>query len=186
MTIEMGCHAKHLTNAERASAKPEDSEIEHFSLIPLPNNHPLFCEALRKADALDESDLGRWKAEPLFVDDDDTSNPHSDQYLHFTQSLASVLHGVWLHDQNQRDAKHRNEFKTNGKAAMAVLRPEVVDFLSGWERHGVRGGAGGGRGGRGSIGGGGGDRTGHLSSMLPSTARVEKEDIEMLNFPTKL
>ncbi|KAJ7660630.1 hypothetical protein B0H17DRAFT_1144882 [Mycena rosella] len=78
------------------------SKIECFALVPLPKNHPLFCEALTKADdALDESDLGRWKAEPLFFEDDNTSAPHSDWYLHFTQSLVSVLHSVRLHDNNQ-------------------------------------------------------------------------------------
>ncbi|KAJ7670306.1 hypothetical protein B0H17DRAFT_1141898 [Mycena rosella] len=117
-----------------------DSEIERFALVPLPNNHPLFCEALTKADdALDESDLGHWKAEPLFVEDDDTFAPHSDWYLHFTQSLAIVLHSVQLHDNNQRDGKHHNELKTNGKAVIAALRGEIIDLLSGWEQVGLSG-----------------------------------------------
>lgn len=110
-------------------------EIQQLANAPLPETRPFFREALRKADALDESDLGRWKTEPPFVKDDDTSNPYSDQYLHFTQSLASVLHSVRLRKQNQRDAKHRTEFETNGKeAAVVALRAEVTDLPSGWER----------------------------------------------------
>ncbi|KAJ7652997.1 hypothetical protein B0H17DRAFT_1147188 [Mycena rosella] len=187
MNIKMGHRAKHLTNAERQSAKQEgvhkgsstpsakltratldharylsrrtrkeanhpsiesslqpakllallplDSEIEHLASVPLPDSHPLFREALRKADALDESDLGRWKVEPPFFEDDDASDPYSHQYLHFTQSLASVLHGVRLRKQNERDVERRTYFKMSGKeAAVRVLRAEVADLLTGWER----------------------------------------------------
>ncbi|KAJ7684054.1 hypothetical protein B0H17DRAFT_1137444 [Mycena rosella] len=124
-----------LQPAKLLGLPPLDSEIEHLASVPLPDNHPLFREALRKANALDESDLGRWKVEPLFFEDDDTSNPYSDQYPHFTQSLASVLHGVRLREQNEWDVECHTYFKMSGKeTAVRVLRAKVADLLAGWER----------------------------------------------------
>ncbi|KAJ7439133.1 hypothetical protein FB451DRAFT_1192339 [Mycena latifolia] len=114
---------------------PLDIKIQEMYNVPLPESHPLFREALTKPGALDESDLHRWKAEPPFVEDEDMTDPYSDRYHRFTQNLASVLHGVRLREQRERDVLRRAEFTNNGTAAgMAALCEEVVYLLSSWER----------------------------------------------------
>lgn len=114
---------------------PLPIEIEQMCSIPLPEDHPLFREALTKPDALNLSDLPRWKAEPPFVEDDNMSDLHSAGYHRYTVALASVLHGYKLREQNQRDVQRRAEFDRVGKlTGMAALRAEVVELLSAWER----------------------------------------------------
>ncbi|KAJ7139120.1 hypothetical protein C8R44DRAFT_727228 [Mycena epipterygia] len=115
--------------------RPLPIEIDQIYSTPLPENHTLFRQALASANALDESDLQRWKVEPPFVEDDDMTDPHSAGYYHFTESLASVLHGIKLREQNQQDAQRRAEFDKEGQlVGMAALRTEVADLLSAWER----------------------------------------------------
>ncbi|KAK6987580.1 hypothetical protein R3P38DRAFT_2805772 [Favolaschia claudopus] len=132
--------------ARRATTPPPDTpdtlplpplspSILESSRRPLPTDARLFAEALRSEDALDESDLGRWKREPPFEEDDDPTDPHSDSYLRFTKSLEEVLHGVRLRDQNQRDATLREGFMREGQDRMVVkLRDEVLGMLESWER----------------------------------------------------
>ncbi|KAJ7922224.1 hypothetical protein B0H13DRAFT_2317664 [Mycena leptocephala] len=81
----------------------------------LPHGAQLFEDALRSPDALDESELVRWKEEPPFVQDDDTTDPYSPAYLAFTKSLAEVLHGVRLREQNVRDIELREAVRTKGR-----------------------------------------------------------------------
>ncbi|KAJ7764551.1 hypothetical protein DFH07DRAFT_770410 [Mycena maculata] len=101
----------------------------------LPFGSPLFKQALRSADALDESDLPRWKEAPPFVEDDDAMDPYSAGYLAFTKSLAEVLHGVRLRDQNARDIELRMGVSTKGLAlVMHGLQEEVAKMWVRWER----------------------------------------------------
>ncbi|KAJ7706757.1 hypothetical protein B0H17DRAFT_1125595 [Mycena rosella] len=114
---------------------PLGIEIEQMYTIPLPEAHHFFRDALTKPGSLEESDLHRWKAEPPFFEDEDMTDPYSTNYLRFTDSLASVLHGVRLREQNKRDIERRVEFYRDGRpAALVRLRTEVADLLSGWER----------------------------------------------------
>ncbi|KAK7062353.1 hypothetical protein R3P38DRAFT_3167339 [Favolaschia claudopus] len=102
---------------------------------PFPTHSRLFADALRSPDALDESDLARWKREPPFEEDDDDTDPHSLGYLRFTQSLCEVLHGVRLREQNQRDAELRSESTKNGRGAVELqLHAEVRAMFSTWDR----------------------------------------------------
>ncbi|KAK7055733.1 hypothetical protein R3P38DRAFT_3170405 [Favolaschia claudopus] len=104
-------------------------------LSPLPTHSPLFAEALRSPDALDESDLARWKKEPPFEKDDDPTDPHSSQYLKFTRSLIEVLHGVRLREENQRDAQLRKELQGGGrKHVLLQLEEEVLEKCGVWRR----------------------------------------------------
>lgn len=101
----------------------------------LPLGAPLFKEALRSPDALDESDLARWKKEPPFVEDEDTTDPYSPAYLAFTKSLAEVLHGVRLREQNAHDVRLREAVLTKGRGSvMDKLQQEVATMWSCWER----------------------------------------------------
>ncbi|KAJ7722724.1 hypothetical protein DFH07DRAFT_783732 [Mycena maculata] len=101
----------------------------------LPFGSPLFKQALRSADALDESDLPRWKEAPPFVEDDDAMDPYSAGYLAFTKSLVEVLHGVRLRDQNARDIELRMGVSTKGLAlVMHGLQEEVAKMWVRWER----------------------------------------------------
>ncbi|KAJ7239576.1 hypothetical protein B0H12DRAFT_1228040 [Mycena haematopus] len=112
-----------------------NTEIEKWYNTPLPENEPLFKEALRSADALDESDLMRWKTEPPFVEDDDTTDPYSAGYLKYTHSLTHVLHGVRLREQNAEDLRWRAKFAEDGwVAALHDLKEEVQLLLERWER----------------------------------------------------
>ncbi|KAJ6469414.1 hypothetical protein C8R45DRAFT_1105272 [Mycena sanguinolenta] len=110
------------------------ADIQEWYNAPLPDHEPLFQEALRSPDALDESDLARWKKEPPFVEDEDSTDPYSNEYFAFTKSLVTVLHGVRLREQKTRDARRRVEFLEKGwKAAVAELREEVRSLLARWE-----------------------------------------------------
>ncbi|KAJ7243828.1 hypothetical protein B0H12DRAFT_1236310 [Mycena haematopus] len=114
---------------------PPSTEIEELYNKPLPENEPLFGEALRSADALDESDLMRWKTEPPFVEDDDTTDPYSAGYIKYTHSLTHVLHGVRLREQNAEDLRWRSRFAEDGcEAALHDLKEEVHHLLERWER----------------------------------------------------
>ncbi|KAJ6533960.1 hypothetical protein DFH09DRAFT_1092126 [Mycena vulgaris] len=114
---------------------PLDLEINWLYHTSLPESHPLFREALAKPDALDESDLHRWKAEPPFEEDNDASDPDSDAYHRFTQSLVDVLHGVRLREQNELDVQRRADFNVNGMTAgVTALREELETLLLSWER----------------------------------------------------
>ncbi|KAJ7881223.1 hypothetical protein B0H13DRAFT_2345210 [Mycena leptocephala] len=101
----------------------------------LPHGAQLFEDALRSPDALDESELMRWKEEPPFVQDDDTTDPYSPAYLAFTKSLAEVLHGVRLREQNVRDIELREAVCTKGRGfVMRTLQPEISEMWIRWER----------------------------------------------------
>ncbi|KAJ7815685.1 hypothetical protein B0H14DRAFT_3476053 [Mycena olivaceomarginata] len=101
----------------------------------LPSNKPLFKEVLRSPDAVDESDLAQWKAEPPFVEDEDTMDPYSTAYLSFTKSLAAVLHGVRLREQNAGDVQLCEAVYTKGRGdVMHQLRQTVTTLWSRWAR----------------------------------------------------
>jgi hypothetical protein len=101
----------------------------------LPSDEPLFKEALRSPDAVDESDLVRWKEEPPFVEDEDATDPHSAAYLSFTKSLAAVLHGVRLREQNAEDIQLREAVYTKGRGVvMHQLQQTVTTLWSRWAR----------------------------------------------------
>ncbi|KAK7043473.1 hypothetical protein R3P38DRAFT_3177893 [Favolaschia claudopus] len=113
---------------------PTDEMIKLYNK-PLPTDSRLFADALRSPDVLDESDLGRWKKEPPFVEDEDTTDPYSDVYLRFTKSLVDVLHGVRLREQRERDAELRAELMRRGRdSVLQQLRGEVLGMFERWER----------------------------------------------------
>ncbi|KAJ7078553.1 hypothetical protein B0H15DRAFT_954452 [Mycena belliarum] len=113
---------------------PTQRMVELYSQV-LPLDEPLFKEALRSPDALDESDLARWKEEPPFVEDEDTTDPFTTGYLAFTKSLVAVVHGVRLREQNTRDVELREAIQTKGRdAVVAQLQQEVTALWGCWER----------------------------------------------------
>jgi hypothetical protein len=114
-------------------AAPND-EIRNLYNVPLPDHEPLFRDALRSADALDEDGLLRWKKEPPFVEDEDLTDPYSAEYLAFTHSLTVVMHGIRLREQKARDAQRKADFLEKGwNAGMEKLREEVRHLLERWE-----------------------------------------------------
>ncbi|KAJ7091548.1 hypothetical protein B0H15DRAFT_799982 [Mycena belliarum] len=114
--------------------KPIQRMVELYSQA-LPFDEPLFKEALRSPDALDESDLARWKEEPPFIEDNDTTDPFSTTYLAFTKSLGVVLHGIRLREQNTRDIELREAVATKGQdVVVAQLQQEVTGLWGSWER----------------------------------------------------
>ncbi|KAJ7739075.1 hypothetical protein DFH07DRAFT_778868 [Mycena maculata] len=113
---------------------PTQQMIDLYSQA-LPLGAPLFKAALRSPDALDESELARWKKEPPFVEDEDPTDPSSPAYMSFTKSLVDVLHGVRLREQNARDAELREAVETKGREfVMQELQREVAVMWSCWER----------------------------------------------------
>ncbi|KAJ7827069.1 hypothetical protein B0H13DRAFT_1917871 [Mycena leptocephala] len=93
----------------------------------------LFEDVLRSPDALDESDLMRWKEDPPFVEDDDTADPYSPAYLAFTKLLVEVLHGVRLCEQNMRDVELREVVRTKGREFVTrMLQPEICEMWTQW------------------------------------------------------
>ncbi|KAK6992440.1 hypothetical protein R3P38DRAFT_3225835 [Favolaschia claudopus] len=103
--------------------------------LPLPTHSELFAEALRSPDTVDESDLARWKNEPPFEEDEDSSDPDSAAYLRFTNSLVDVLHGVRLREQNRRDAELREEIQSNGREHLfRRLQQDVLKKRAAWCR----------------------------------------------------
>ncbi|KAJ7218244.1 hypothetical protein B0H12DRAFT_1241657 [Mycena haematopus] len=102
---------------------------------PLPVGAQLFKQALSSPDALDESDLARWKKEPPFVEDEDTTDPYSSSYMAFNKSLVEVLHGVRLREQNARDIQLREDVSTKGRGVVIhELQQEVAEMWNHWER----------------------------------------------------
>ncbi|KAK6974535.1 hypothetical protein R3P38DRAFT_2584146, partial [Favolaschia claudopus] len=102
---------------------------------PLPLESSLFTQALRSPEALDESDLGRWKAEPPFEEDADTTDPRSLGYFRFTKSLSEVLHGVRLREQRLRDTSLKDEVARKGlEAVFCSIQAEVRELLLCWDR----------------------------------------------------
>ncbi|KAK7027619.1 hypothetical protein R3P38DRAFT_2526712, partial [Favolaschia claudopus] len=113
---------------------PTDEMIKLYN-EPLPTDSRLFADALRSPDVLDESDLGRWKKEPPFEEDEDTTDPYSDGYLRFTKSLVDVLHGVRLREQREHDAELREEMLGRGRdGVLQRLRKRIFKLLEMWER----------------------------------------------------
>ncbi|KAJ6522074.1 hypothetical protein DFH09DRAFT_1097328 [Mycena vulgaris] len=122
-------HARYLSQSTRRESKhpsnslfplalsvlclpPLDLEINWLYHTSLPESHPLFREALAKPDALDESDLHRWKAEPPFEEDNDASDPDSD-------CLPSI---------------HPISCRCSPRPGVTALREELETLLLGWER----------------------------------------------------
>ncbi|KAJ7490763.1 hypothetical protein FB451DRAFT_1166091 [Mycena latifolia] len=94
------------------------------SVKPSPNPVP----SMKVTCTAGKRNLHLWRMRTL-------TDPYSDRYHRFTQNLASVLHGVRLREQRERDVLRRAEFTNNGTAAgMAALCEEVVYLLSSWER----------------------------------------------------
>ncbi|KAJ7716596.1 hypothetical protein DFH07DRAFT_785386 [Mycena maculata] len=115
-------HLPHLT--------PLGAATDERSQLPLPTDQPLFRDALLRPDGLDLSDIGRWKKEPPFEDDNDPAEPQSDAYRSYTRSLGFVR----LREQHERDVQRRRKFKEGDlEEAMNGLRDEVRAMLEGWE-----------------------------------------------------
>ncbi|KAK7062072.1 hypothetical protein R3P38DRAFT_3303115 [Favolaschia claudopus] len=113
---------------------PTPRQLELYR-SPLPTHSHLFAEALRSPDALDESELARWKTEPPFEEDSVATDPHSAPYLTFTTSLTEVLHGIRLREQNQRDAELREQLLMQGQEGMLQsVRYEVLKMSQAWRR----------------------------------------------------
>ncbi|KAJ7738455.1 hypothetical protein DFH07DRAFT_778984 [Mycena maculata] len=114
---------------------PLGAAIDEHSQLPLPTDQPFFRDALLRSDRLDLSDIGRWKKEPPFEDDNDPAEPQSDAYRSYTRSLGFVLHGTRLREQHERDVQRWRKFKEGDlEEAMSGLRDEVRAMLEGWER----------------------------------------------------
>ncbi|KAJ6582195.1 hypothetical protein B0H19DRAFT_1061637 [Mycena capillaripes] len=111
-------------------------KIRELADITLPENDTLFQRALHNKN-LDESDLDRWVQEPPFMPVNDRyyqKDPHSDESTGFTNSVATVLHGVRLREQRRMDILRRAEFSNGWLLCMEQLRKEVTQLLLQWER----------------------------------------------------
>ncbi|KAJ7850970.1 hypothetical protein B0H13DRAFT_2360390 [Mycena leptocephala] len=105
-----------------------------LSNLALPHAAQLFQDALRSSDALDEGDLTRWKEDPPFIKDDDTTDPYSPPYLKFTTSLTQVLHGIRLREQNARDVELRDAIRMKGQGFVTrTLQLEIQEMWIHWE-----------------------------------------------------
>ncbi|KAJ7914620.1 hypothetical protein B0H13DRAFT_2270689 [Mycena leptocephala] len=117
---------------------PLPARIVELQELPLPESQFLFKEALRSAQALDESGLERRNCEPPFdddrydADDPDAMHPHSERARRYTERLGWVLHGMKMREQAEKDASRRADFKHRGwDVCMAELRVEVATLLHG-------------------------------------------------------
>ncbi|KAJ7083044.1 hypothetical protein C8R43DRAFT_1142744 [Mycena crocata] len=89
---------------------------------------------MSNSNALDESDLARWQRKPPFEADDDERDTYSPEYQQYTTSLITVLHGVKMREQNEKDHLRRKEFKVKGwDRCLESLRAEVEQQLMEWE-----------------------------------------------------
>ena len=113
---------------------PLPREVHRLYHLSLPESEPLFRDALVGASYLDLSDIHRWMERPPFVEDDDTTDPYSNDYHLFTQSLGFVLDGVRMRQQNEADRQRRLDFNAHGwTACMGGLREEVQRLLREFE-----------------------------------------------------
>ncbi|KAJ7769732.1 hypothetical protein B0H14DRAFT_2632698 [Mycena olivaceomarginata] len=84
---------------------PLSSELVALNELPLPESNPLFQAALTAASWIDVSDIGRWKKQPPFEEDDDRTDPYSAPYFRYSENIAVVLHGDRMRAQNERDVQ---------------------------------------------------------------------------------
>ncbi|KAJ7660338.1 hypothetical protein DFH06DRAFT_1326466 [Mycena polygramma] len=111
-------------------------EIHHLYHLPLPVTEALYQDALAGASYLDLSDISRWMLPPPFVEDDDQTDPYSQDYHTFTRNLGFVLDGVRMRSQNSADRQRRIDFDpANGRTTcMEALRVEVQQLLRDFEQ----------------------------------------------------
>jgi hypothetical protein len=82
-------------------------ELLPLASLPLPEEARLFQEALRSADNLDESDLGRWDVDPPL---DLNSGIESISESRYTARLTEVMHGRRLRQQQERDKERLTQW----------------------------------------------------------------------------
>ncbi|KAJ7829464.1 hypothetical protein B0H13DRAFT_2372622 [Mycena leptocephala] len=110
-----------------------NAEIQELYNAPLPITNPYFAR-LYALPTLSMKKDSIWKAEPPFAGEEDSTDPYSTQYITFTHSLVSVMHGVRLREENARDAQRKADFLENGwRTGMEKLREEVRGLLHRWE-----------------------------------------------------
>ncbi|KAJ6552138.1 hypothetical protein DFH09DRAFT_1086257 [Mycena vulgaris] len=73
--------------------------------------------------------------EPPFEEDNDASDPDSEAYHRFTQSLVDVPPRREITEQNELDVQRRADFNVNGMTAgVTALCEELETLLLSWER----------------------------------------------------
>jgi hypothetical protein len=82
-------------------------ELLPLASLPLPKEARLFQEALRSADNLDESDLGRWDVDPPL---DLNSGVESISESRYMARLTEVMHGRRLRQQQERDKERLTQW----------------------------------------------------------------------------
>ncbi|KAF8190217.1 hypothetical protein K438DRAFT_1971093 [Mycena galopus ATCC 62051] len=121
-----------------------DDDVKALLPLQLPQTK-LYQQALNGFVDPVFGDIQRWKAEPPFAHDHydrinthaslrDPSNPSSAYYHLHTRSLAFVLYGDLMRDQQLRDAQRRAEFDAGWEAAMEALRAEILELQEAFAR----------------------------------------------------
>jgi hypothetical protein len=72
--------------------------------------------------------------EPPFADDDDDMDPHSLQYITFTNNMRIALHGLRLRQEQADDARRRAAFATGWEEGKAVQQEELRELQLRWTR----------------------------------------------------
>jgi hypothetical protein len=121
------------TGALRPPSTPSElpSELITQALQDLPHTEYLFSEALKSAENLDESDLGRWDVRPPFEPDQLTMDMAHE--AKFTENLVKVMHGRRLRQQREKDQMRVTQ--SRGKSVEEIvegLHEEIAESLREW------------------------------------------------------
>ncbi|KAJ7607474.1 hypothetical protein FB45DRAFT_866398 [Roridomyces roridus] len=127
--------ARHRVPTTLLSIPAPPIEIRMLAETPLPTHEPHFQAALSSATQFDEEGLAFWKREPPFAEEDDTTDPYSDDYLRFTAKLVSIMHGIRAREERERAVELRNEFMAGqAREMLQTLATEVTESLLIWNR----------------------------------------------------
>jgi hypothetical protein len=113
--------------------QPLPTDLVIQAQLPLPESAPLFQEALRGSDGLDESDLYIWKDGPPYATNGKSTSTASEVY--YTERLVEVMHGVRLREQHEEDAARRDHFmQADRTLALGCITGQVTRIVEDWTR----------------------------------------------------
>jgi hypothetical protein len=88
-------------------AVPLPANILYLASLPLPEDGDLFKQALKSADALDESELDQWDRDPPYVVPGPQDTPSE---IRWTGRLEEVMHGRRMRRQREVDKQRQRYY----------------------------------------------------------------------------
>ncbi|KAH7903391.1 hypothetical protein BJ138DRAFT_1168197 [Hygrophoropsis aurantiaca] len=143
-TYAKRCGRQYASQPSSPSATPQHTASEAASVslpcfpstlialarAPYPDTH-LFHEALRSADAVDESDLSQWDADPPYHYPVPLDTPAE---ARFTANIVDVMHGRRLRQERCARMDRAKVWGEEGKAQLcAILKDEIIKQFAQWE-----------------------------------------------------